>query len=783
MSYGSATDSIHSNLSRLGEACLRISGALDSATVLQEVVDSACSLTGARYGVLLTHEASGAVKDIVSSGTYPGEFDAIGQAPQGDGLLGYLDELRGPIRLSDISDHPRSVGFPAHHPHMKNFLGMPILHGDERVGNIYLAEKSNGSDFTADDEEAIVMFAAQAAAAISNARRYDEERRSREDLQTLLNISPVGVVVFDAQTGDIVSINPEAKRIFGGLQFQRATWEECLRALSYRRSDGRELSLAELPLTRVLQNGETVRAEEMVVCLPDGRSVTTLVNAAPIYSERGVVRSVVVAVQDMTPLQDVERMRGEFLGLVSQELRTPLSTIKGSIVALEGAISSQQTEAVHLVRIIEQQTDLMRNQINSLIELTHIQTGTLPIAPEPTQLAEMLEEAGREFRRSHVDREIETSLPTDLPPIAADRRRMAQALQNALVHASQHTHGFEAIKVKAMQDDGQVVVSMHADFGHGTAPAQPQPTGLLDRIHPGGVQQIGNDEGLALAISKGIIEAHGGRIWVEEDAGGNSGVLTLRLPVHDGFSESEASAGEQSGSHRTAVGHKPKILVAIEDSRALAAVRRVLTRAGYRPIPTIDAASTEEAAAVERPEALLLDVSAPMAGNLELVRRMYDAHKLPIIVLVDRGADEQIVKAFEMGAEGYIVKPFSSTELVSRIEASLRKRASDRGSRANLNYRSGQLLIDYDSHIVTVTGRRVQLTATEYKLLFELSSNAGRVLTQDELLQRIWGPEYRGEAQLLRAYVKTLRQKLGDNARKPSYIFTEHGIGYRMAKP
>ena len=84
---------------------------------------------------------------------------------------------------------------------------------------------------------------------------------------------------------------------------------------------------------------------------------------------------------------------------------------------------------------------------------------------------------------------------------------------------------------------------------------------------------------------------------------------------------------------------------------------------------------------------------------------------------------------------------------------------------------------------MSVSGQQIQLTATEYKLIFELSSSAGRILTQDELLQRVWGPEYTGESQLLRSYIKSLRQKLRDNARQPTYIFTEHGIGYRMAKP
>ena len=101
---------------------------------------------------------------------------------------------------------------------------------------------------------------------------------------------------------------------------------------------------------------------------------------------------------------------------------------------------------------------------------------------------------------------------------------------------------------------------------------------------------------------------------------------------------------------------------------------------------------------------------------------------------------------------------------------------------SNRTFQSGDVRIDFDERTVEVSGQPVQLTATEYKLLTELANGAGRVLTQDMLLQRVWGPEYSGEPQLLRSYIKTLRQKLGENARKPSYIFTEHGIGYRMAK-
>ena len=110
------------------------------------------------------------------------------------------------------------------------------------------------------------------------------------------------------------------------------------------------------------------------------------------------------------------------------------------------------------------------------------------------------------------------------------------------------------------------------------------------------------------------------------------------------------------------------------------------------------------------------------------------------------------------------------------------RRDGGQSTGAPTGYAFRSVAIDFDSHSVAVDGQPIHVTATEYNLLCELSKNAGRVVTQDDLLLEVWGSEYQGESQLLRAYVKTLRQKLGDNARNPTYIFTERGVGYRMAK-
>ena len=186
---------------------------------------------------------------------------------------------------------------------------------------------------------------------------------------------------------------------------------------------------------------------------------------------------------------------------------------------------------------------------------------------------------------------------------------------------------------------------------------------------------------------------------------------------------------------------------------------------------------------MERPHLVLLDLMVPGTSGFELMARIRKASDVPIIFLSGNDQEENIVKAINMGADDYIVKPFSPTELLARVAASLRKRGSAGADTPRQPYRLGELTIDYEDRTVTVLGRPVRLTATEYKLLFELSVSAGRVLTHDQLLQRVWGTEYSGEGRLVRAFVTKLRHKLGDDASNPRYIFTEVNVGYRMAKP
>ena len=187
-------------------------------------------------------------------------------------------------------------------------------------------------------------------------------------------------MVIDARTGIPGSFNREATRIVEGLLMPGGTAKQLMDVITIRRADGRELSLEDLSLAQALGNGETVRAEEIVLRVPDGRSVTILMNATPIRSEEGELESLIVTMQDMTPLEELERLRAEFLGMVSHELRTPLTSIKGSAATLLEFLSTRDSaETVQLVRIIEGQANRMRDLINDLLDVAHIETGALSV--------------------------------------------------------------------------------------------------------------------------------------------------------------------------------------------------------------------------------------------------------------------------------------------------------------------------------------------------------------------------------------------------------------------
>ena len=777
-------EALRQRLTRLSRASLRINESLDYPTVLQGVLDSARSLTGARYGVMTFLDDSGSPRDFLSSGMTAEEDRQLWDQPEGVRLYDYLGGFSAPLRLPDLLGHLQSQGLPEVGRALQVgpvicFLAAPVFHRGERVGHLFLAGKEAGEEFSREDEETLVMFASQAALVIANARRYRDEQRARADLETLVHTSPVGVVVFDARTGAPRSLNREARRIVEGLRPADPSPEDLLKNLTFRRGDGREVSLEEYSLAQALSAGETVRAEEIVMQGPGGESVTTLVNATPIPSEEGEIDSYVVTLQDLTPLEEQERLRAEFLAMVSHELRVPLTSIKGSAATVLGDPSAVNDAGMvrQFFRIINQQADHMSGLINDLLDVARMETGTLRVNPEPASVAELVEQARHSFSGREGADNLRIELPPDLPPVMADRMRIVQVLGNLLSNAARHSPRATPIRLSAVREQVHVAVTV-SDRGRGVPAEQlPHLFRKFPRLEGSDREEGDGESGLGLAICRGLVEAHGGRIRAASDGAGRGTRITFTLPIAE---ETGLAAVPDSRRRRRRRGKETRILVVDDDPQSLRKVREALSKAGYLAIVTGDPEQVSPLMEEHRPHLVLLDLVLPGVDGIELMQKLFQEARVPVIFLSAYGRDEVIARALDAGASDYVVKPFSPTELTARIRAALRRRAAPGRDQPTEPSVFGELTVDYARRRVTLAGQRVSLTDTEYRLLVELSIDLGTPVTYEDLLQGVWGLESSSDRRTLRSTVKSIRRKLGDDARNPTYIFNESKVGYRL---
>ena len=775
-----ASQEVFGYLPSFSEAILRINESRDLATVRARAISSARLLAAARYGVMVVLGHNGQVENLLPSGFTSGEFRGFRDILGKESVFEYLGGLTAPLRVEDIAAHVRLLGLSEFLPPvpMCSFMAVPVCSGDQVSAWICLAQSEPDRRFTAEDETVLAMFAAQSALAMTNALNYQRERQAQTDHEAIVDISPVGIWVFDARTRKLTALNREARRISGHQYGCGMTLDEVRNERGLRYWDGRDVPVDERPVSRVIRNGERIHAEELVLVRPDGLSFPGLFSAAPLYAADGSISHVVLTVEDMRPREELQRLRAEFLGMVSHELRTPLTSIKGSAVSLlGGADPLDSVGARHFLQIIDQQADRMRGLIDALLDLTRIEAGQLSIHPEPADMGEIVAQARGVFLSRGPGASVSVDCPAGLPRVRVDRQRLAQVLDNLLSNAARFSAEQPVIRVAVTHRDADCLEVSVTGHGRGILPED------LYRVfakffRADHSEPAGDGHGLGLAICKGIVEAHGGRIWVESGSSGHGARFTFTLPVFDDAAHAGAVAQEPLDRLKAA-----KILVVDDDPQILRYLAHVLTEASYVPVVTDDPRRVEELLATERPQLVLLDLVSSGSDAFELLERTPALWEVPVVFLSGNSGDSNIVRALEMGACDYIVKPFSAAELVARIRAAMRRQPASHGADAvPQTYRLGELSIDFSARTVTVAGAPAHLTPTEYQLICELAGNAGRVLTHRQLLERVWGPEYAdGDAGLLRVFVGTLRRKLGDTARDSSYILTEPRVGYRMA--
>ena len=229
---------------------------------------------------------------------------------------------------------------------------------------------------------------------------------------------------------------------------------------------------------------------------------------------------------------------------------------------------------------------------------------------------------------------------------------------------------------------------------------------------------------------------------------------------------------------------KTTILAADDDPQILRLVTRNLQFDGYEVITASDGQAALEQIEAHSPDLVLLDIMMPRMDGFTVTQRVREFSAVPIIILTARGQDQDKIHGLDLGADDYLTKPFSVEELLARVRAVIRRSqlsADAHGLSAKTTI--GDLEVDYVQHLVTMRGQEVSLTPTEYRILAYLAQNAGRVVTQDLLLEHVWGPEYSGESHMLQVNINRLRRKIGDDHTHPRYLLTKVGVGYLLANP
>ena len=226
-----------------------------------------------------------------------------------------------------------------------------------------------------------------------------------------------------------------------------------------------------------------------------------------------------------------------------------------------------------------------------------------------------------------------------------------------------------------------------------------------------------------------------------------------------------------------------KILVVDDEPRVVRLVNEVLKAAGYQVLAAVSGEPAVEMMALEQPDLVLLDIMLP--GDLdgyEVCRRIREFSDVAVIMLTAKARESDVLSGFDVGADDYLTKPFSAKELMARVKAVLR-RTQRPEERVTATFTCGELEINFARRAVKVRGENISLTRTEYALLRQLALNANRVMLHQDLLTKVWGPEYRDDIDYLRAYIRYLRRKLEPDPSKPRYILTSPGVGYLLACP
>ncbi len=532
------------------------------------------------------------------------------------------------------------------------------------------------------------------------------------------------------------------------------------------------------------------------LALADAAAYWLRVRSFPVHDERGQLLGRGVLLDDITLEHSAATSRAETLAMAAHELKTPLAIIKGCATTLLGG-SARWDPAMQreMLQMIDTQSDRLYDVLNTLLDVWRFDAGAQSLHLAHIHLPELLLQLVKRWQRQAPAHNFVLDLPPDIPAIVCDGVRVEQILNHLLQNAVTYSIPGKIIRLQLESNDIDLRVSV-SDEGVGIAAEHLER--IFDRfyrIQPGQEQSDGDNggSGLGLAAARATIEAHGGKIWADSPGPGQGATFYFTLP----FSSPVATVLPLPAISDTTVAaprettrplslkqdRRIRVLLAENDPRLARYLRANLEEQHYRVQTVNHGIQFLRQMDLEEPDVVILSTRLADMRGIELLQQVREFSNVPVIMLCDQCEEDERVQLFDLGSDDLVIKPFGMKELLARVRALLRRQTPPAEHTMNQAiFTTGDLVIDYAQHLVTVQGRPASLSRTEYKLLSTLAQNVGMVVTHELLLEKVWGPEYNRDIDFIWVYISRLRRKIEADSRHPKYILTVPDVGYKLAK-
>jgi signal transduction histidine kinase len=482
--------------------------------VLQTIALNARALTGAELAAAgIGGDATRPFEIWAHVGVPPEQVARIGRPPRPVGLLGLVVEEDRAIKVGDVRQHPRHLGLPPQHPAIRSLLAVPIRFRAQVVGNLYLANKEGAGEFTLEDQHLAEMLAARAGGAVETARRYAAEGRAHAWLQDVIDQMPEGVLLMDA-AGHITMQNRLLRSFMNAASPIADRFGNAV-TIDLRDPAGTRLAPDHLPVVKAIADREVTVGRELVGRQGGDRSVPLLVSAAPILMANGTVAGAVMVCHDISALKEVERLRGEWASIVAHELGQPISVIVlRSSLLLQGHLSAEQRDSVE--RITSSAHTLTR-MVSDLMDASLVEGGHLRVTLSRLDLGRLLMDVSERVPLAAARTRIHTPAAVCVF-VKGDADRLEQVMTNLLSNAVRYAAPETDIGVNLRVDGEQAHVTV-TNLGAGI-PAD-ELSFVFERFARSRSTGAGAVKGLGLGlyIARGLVTAHGGRIWVDSVPG------------------------------------------------------------------------------------------------------------------------------------------------------------------------------------------------------------------------------------------------------------------------